>query len=153
MKHILTVSFALTLSIQTIAQWNYKAGLFVPVPFYVPTEYTIHPSSAFFEAEYQKEKLSFTANTGYIRLKGNDLFQSIPLIFGAKYHINHVSIGAGFGPSYVTEYKDESFKILYNFKLGYTEKRWLIELNYFNWEELPDELNTLAIGVFYKLNK
>ena len=153
MKHILLISFILTLSLQSIAQWNYKAGLLVPIPFYVPTEYTIHPSSVLLEADLQKGKVHGFVNTGYIRLKGQDLFQSVPLIFGGKYDIKDFHIGAGFGPSYVTEYKDESYKIIYNFKLGYNVKKWMVELNYYNWEELPDELNTLAIGVFYKLNK
>lgn len=151
MKHILLISFILTLSLQSISQMNYKAGLLVPVPFYVPTDYLVHPSSVMLEADLQKDKVHGFVNTGYIRLKGQDLFQSIPLIFGGKYDIKDFHIGAGFGPSYTTEYKTEKFHMIYNFKAGYNVRRWTIEMNYFNWEELPDELNTLAIGVFYKL--
>lgn len=150
MKKILAI--LILISFSASAQ-TFKAGLLVPIPFYVPSEYLVHPSSVLIEVDYQKNKLHGFVNTGYIRLKGQNLFQSIPLVFGAKYDIKDFHLGAGFGPSYITEYKDENFKLVYNFKIGYNVKKWMVELNYLNWEELPDELNTLAVGVFYKLNK
>lgn len=149
MKQILT--FLMLICFTASAQMNYKAGLLVPLPFYVHTDYLVHPSSVMLEADLQKGKVHGFVNTGYIRLKGQDMFQSIPLIFGAKYDIKDFHIGAGFGPSYTTEYKFEKFHIIYNFKAGYNVRRWTIEMNYYNWEELPDELNTLAIAIFYKL--
>lgn len=145
--------FLLLLCTKLNAQWNYNAGVLVPMPFYVPSDYIVHPSSAMGEVSYRKNNIAITGTTGYIRLKGEDLFQSLPVIFGGKFYADKFSIGAGFGPSRITEFRDESYKMIYNFKIGYNPGRWIVELNYFNWEELPDELNTLAVGIFYNLTK
>ena len=157
MKQLLPLLF---LSLSASAQFNIKAGVAVPIPFYVPNPYTVHPSSALLTSSYTLKKWDIKATTGYLRFIPNSpdfgIAANIPLVFGASYHISPTFyVGLQAGPSIFTEQKidDYGIKWLYAPHLGWKQKRWTLDLHYLNWEEVPDELNSMILTISYNLKK
>lgn len=156
MKRILFI-FLLLIGIQSNAQkrWNYKIGWVTPIPFYLQTKYTADVSSALVQVRYSiSEKLKASATTGYLRFRPNepefDLFSNVPLMFGATYDISdNLYLGLSAGPSYFNEDVVEKFRVIYSPYLGYQTGNWSVDLQYFNWEEVPDETNSLVLCISY----
>lgn len=148
------------LTLTASAQWNYKVGVVTPIPFYVQTAYTVDVSSALGSAIYTKGKWDLKATTGYLRFRPNTpnlgIVANIPLVFGASYHISPtIYVGLQAGPSIFTELRvdDTDIKWLYSPHVGWHQKRWSVDLTYLNWEEVPDELNSLVLVISYNLKK
>ena len=157
MKLLLPLLF---LSLTASAQFNIKAGIAIPIPLYVQTPYTVDPSSALITASYTLKKWDIKATTGYLRFRPNTpdfgIAANIPLVFGASYHVSPtIYVGLQAGPSIFTELKvdDAKIKWLYSPHIGWHQKRWSVDLNYLNWEEVPDELNSLIFIISYNLKK
>lgn len=147
----------LIISNTAICQIKIKAGIVTPIPFYIQTNYTVDVSSALVTISHSLKKWDFKASAGYLRFRPNTpnfkLAQNIPLILGGSYNISpSFYIGMQFGPSHFTETK-ENYKIkwLYSPHIGWHEKRWSVDLNYLNWEEIPDELNSLVLVIYYQI--
>jgi len=139
-------------------KFGYKVGVVTPIPFFIETPYIVHPSSALIQVNYKlSDKFKINATTGYLRFRPNnpeyDLVSTIPLLIGSSYNIsNTFYIGMGLGPSYINETEgilDNTIKLLYSPYIGWKANKWSVDLIYFNWEEVPDELNSLTICVSY----
>jgi len=158
MKHILLISFVLTLSLQTIAQWNIKAGLLTPIPVNVMSDYQVDISSAIIQADYNiKNKWHATAATGYFRFRPQECnqkrFSNIPILAGVKYKFSDFHAGVMAGPALFNESepKENYWKWLYMPYVGWSKNKWSIDLLYFNWEEVPNETNNIAVCVAYQI--
>lgn len=140
------------------SKWGYKIGVVTPLPFFTQSSYTVHPSSALGQINYQlSDKFKANATTGYLRFRPNDpeydIISSVPVMIGATYDITDaLYIGVSAGPSYINETEgvlDKAIRVIYSPYIGIQSNRWSVDLNYFNWEEVPDELNSLTICVSY----
>lgn len=158
MKQVLVILLLLA-GLQSTAQkkWNYRIGLVTPLPVNVTSYYSVDISSALVQVNYQlKNKWYINATTGYLRFRPNEegykRFSNIPLLVGFKYSIdNSFYIGLMSGPVNFNEAepKEDFTSILYVPYFGWQKKDWSVELLYFNWEEVPNEYNNLAICVSY----
>jgi hypothetical protein len=140
------------------SKWGYRIGVVTPLPFFIETPYIVHPSSALLQVNYNlSDKIKTNVTTGYLRFRSNSpeykIISSVPLMIGATYNIgNGFYIGVGAGPSYINETEgklDKAIRIIYSPYIGIQSGRWSVDLNYFNWEEVPDEVNSLTICVSY----
>jgi len=157
MKYLLVI-LLLLVGLQSTAQkkWNYKIGWVTPIPFYLQTKYTADVSSALVQVGYSiGEKFKVNAITGYLRFRPNepefDLFSNVPLMFGATYDVsNNIYVGLSTGPSYFNEDAVvERLRVVYSPYIGYQTGNWSVDLQYFNWEEVPDETNSLVLCISY----
>lgn len=156
MKPVL-LAFLLLFGTASNAQkkWSYKIGWITPIPFYLQTDYTVDVSSALIQAKYSlNEKFKAVATTGYLRFRPNHptnkIFSNIPLMAGVTYDIsNDIYVGIGMGPSYFNEDEVETIKWVYSPYIGWQKKHWSVDLQYFNWEEVPDERNSLVLCLSY----
>jgi hypothetical protein len=155
----LTLIFSI-LTLTSSAQWNYKVGLVAPIPFYVETNYTVDVSSALGTVSYTKGKWDLKATTGYLRFRNNQPWlgnvQNIPLLIGGSYHVSpSFYVGVQAGPSIFTELRvdDTDIKWLYSPHIGWHQKRWSVDMNYLNWEEVDDAVNSLVLVISYNLKK
>jgi len=158
MKSVL-IALLLLLGLHTTAQkkWNYKIGWITPIPFYLQTNYTVDVSSALVQVKYKlNEKFKVNATTGYLRFRPNepewDIFSTVPVMVGGSYDVgNSIYVGLNIGPSYFNEYAGNvnPTAMIYSPYIGWFSGHWSVDLQYFNWEEIPDEANSLVLCLSY----
>lgn len=157
MKKLLTVCMLIA-SISAFSQnkWNLRVGVLTPIPVNVSQQYRMDMGSGLASVSYAAtKKLDITATSGYLRFQGfggNEDFTNIPALLGARYHVNdHVYFGVSAGPAFFNKEFPNDNRVLYSPHVGYKTGHVSIDANYFNWYDLDNNYNNIALCISYTL--
>jgi len=137
-----------------VSKLTYRVGLASSLPtdtYQGQTKISI--GSTFFEAGYSySKKITLTANSGYLRYtNGGESFAQIPLLVGAKYHIDNMFyFGISSGATTYNKFDYGKFDFMYSPYIGIQAKRLSFDVRYYNTLK-TNPIKTTALVFSYTL--
>lgn len=135
-------------------KYGYRVGLIssMPTDTYQGQD-KIGIGSTFFEASYKySKKVSFTANSGYLRyVNAGEYYAQIPVMAGVRYHIDEMFyFGASGGGTFYNQSKYGSLDFMYSPYVGIQAKRLSFDIRYVNTLK-TNPVKTTALVFSYTL--